>query len=49
VDLAGSLCARLVEGGVGHLHFYTLNRPHLSREVCRRLGVLPEGEAARVA
>lgn len=34
-----TLCTRLIEEGVQDLHFYTLNRPHLTREVCRALGV----------
>ncbi|KIT16384.1 methylenetetrahydrofolate reductase [NAD(P)H] [Jannaschia aquimarina] len=32
------LCDRLVEEGCGHLHFYTLNRPDLTRDVCAALG-----------
>ncbi|MCB6179686.1 methylenetetrahydrofolate reductase [NAD(P)H] [Rhodobacter sp. Har01] len=34
-----ALCDRLIEGGVQDLHFYTLNRPHLTREVVRALGI----------
>jgi methylenetetrahydrofolate reductase (NADPH) len=34
-----TLCTRLIEEGVEDLHFYTLNRPHLTREVCHALGV----------
>ena len=37
-----ALCDRLVEGGVEDLHFYTLNRPHLTREVVHALGLAPE-------
>ncbi len=37
-----SLCDRLIQGGVQDLHFYTLNRPHLTREVVRALGLAPE-------
>lgn len=33
------LCAQLIAGGVQDLHFYTLNRPELSRDVVRALGV----------
>lgn len=32
-------CDRLLAEGVPGLHFYTLNRPHLVREVCHALGV----------
>ncbi len=44
-----SLCARLIEGGVEDLHFYTLNRPHLTREVVRALGITPEVALEKVA
>jgi methylenetetrahydrofolate reductase (NADPH) len=33
------LCSDLVDEGVETLHFYTLNRPDLTREVCHALGV----------
>ncbi len=33
-----TLCTRLIDEGVEDLHFYTLNRPHLTREVCHALG-----------
>jgi methylenetetrahydrofolate reductase (NADPH) len=34
-----SLCDRLIEGGAEDLHFYTLNRPDMTREVVRALGI----------
>ncbi|EKD59971.1 MAG: hypothetical protein ACD_54C01024G0001 [uncultured bacterium] len=37
-----TLCSRLLEGGVEDLHFYTLNRPELTRDVVRALGIAPE-------
>lgn len=37
-----TLCSRLIEGGVEDLHFYTLNRPELTRDVIRALGIAPE-------
>ena len=37
--VATELCDKLVEGGVEHLHFYTLNRPDLTRDICHALGV----------
>lgn len=43
------LCTRLIEGGVEDLHFYTLNRPHLTREVVRALGISPEVALEKVA
>lgn len=38
VALATELCSDLIEGGVEHLHFYTLNRPDLTRDICHALG-----------
>lgn len=39
---ATELCSTLIEGGVEHLHFYTLNKPELTRDVCHALGVKPD-------
>lgn len=33
------LCDRLISEGVEELHFYTLNRPQMTRDVCHALGV----------
>ena len=44
-----ALCDKLIQGGVEDLHFYTLNRPHLTREVVRALGILPELVLEKVA
>ncbi|WP_300031824.1 methylenetetrahydrofolate reductase [NAD(P)H] [uncultured Roseobacter sp.] len=33
------MCSELVDEGVDALHFYTLNRPELTREICHALGV----------
>lgn len=41
-------CRQLMEGGVDHLHFYTLNKPHLSRGVIEALGLAPEVTPAAV-
>jgi methylenetetrahydrofolate reductase (NADPH) len=49
IALATELCSDLIEGGVEHLHFYTLNRPHLTREVCHALGVTPKPALQKVA
>lgn len=43
------LCTRLLEGGVGHLHFYTLNDPRLTRDVVHALGLAPETALENVA
>lgn len=47
--LATELCSELIEGGVEHLHFYTLNRPHLTRQICHALGVVPQSSIEKVA
>jgi methylenetetrahydrofolate reductase (NADPH) len=44
-----ALCTRLMEGGVSDLHFYTLNRPHLTHQVVRALGIAPEPALEKVA
>lgn len=44
-----TLCARLIEGGVNDLHFYTLNRPELTREIVRALGKTPNVALEKVA
>ncbi len=43
------LCSELIEGGVESLHFYTLNRPELTQDVCRALGVQPKRHLQKVA
>ncbi len=44
-----TLCDRLLTEGVEDLHFYTMNRPHLTREVVRALGLVPEMALEKVA
>lgn len=44
-----TLCTRLIAGGVNDLHFYTLNRPHLTHQVVRALGLAPEPALEKVA
>ena len=44
-----TLCDRLLTEGVEDLHFYTLNRPHLTREIVRALGLVPELALEKVA
>lgn len=39
-------CEGLQREGVGHFHFYTLNRAALTKAICWRLGVRPGGEKA---
>jgi len=47
--VATELCDDLLQGGVEHLHFYTLNRPELSRDICHALGVTPKLRLQNVA
>ncbi|MBF9048904.1 methylenetetrahydrofolate reductase [NAD(P)H] [Roseobacter sp. HKCCD9010] len=47
--VCSELCSDLIEGGVTDLHFYTLNTPELTREVCAALGVTPKLALAEVA
>ena len=44
-----ALCQRLLDEGVEDLHFYTLNKPHLTEAVCRDLGIVPDAGLVRVA
>lgn len=47
--IATELCSDLLDGGVEHLHFYTLNRPELTRDICVALGLAPTAQLAEVA
>ncbi|MDP1667918.1 methylenetetrahydrofolate reductase [NAD(P)H] [Phaeovulum sp.] len=47
--LCTELCDDLLQGGVEDLHFYTLNRPGLTRDVCHALGVTPTPALEKVA
>lgn len=48
-SICTELCSELLEGGVKRLHFYTLNRPELTRDVCHALGVQPKVSLENVA
>ena len=39
VELSVKLCEKLMAEGVEDLHFYTLNKPHLTLQVCEGLGI----------
>ncbi|MBV7377985.1 methylenetetrahydrofolate reductase [NAD(P)H] [Maritimibacter dapengensis] len=49
VALATELCTELKEGGVEDLHFYTLNKPGLTRDIVHALGVSPKVVLQNVA
>jgi methylenetetrahydrofolate reductase (NADPH) len=44
-----TLCERLISEGAADLHFYTLNRPVLTRDVVRVLGLAPDLALEKVA
>ncbi|MEY8098276.1 methylenetetrahydrofolate reductase [NAD(P)H] [Falsihalocynthiibacter sp. S25ZX9] len=48
-SLCTELCSDLLEGGVEDLHFYTLNRPERTRDVCHALGITPSKVLQNVA
>lgn len=47
--ICSELCSDLLEEGVQKLHFYTLNRPELTRDVCFALGLSPKVALENVA
>ena len=47
--VCSELCSDLIEGGVDALHFYTLNRPDLTRDICFSLGIFPAATLENVA
>ena len=47
--LCTEMCDALIAEGVEDLHFYTLNRPHLTRDVCHALGVTAQVQLQNVA
>ena len=49
ISVCTELCSDLIEGGVEDLHFYTLNKPSLTREVINALGLAPDTAIKKVA
>lgn len=47
--ICSELCTDLLDEGVQKLHFYTLNRPELTRDVCFALGLTPKVALENVA
>ncbi|QFU09037.1 5,10-methylenetetrahydrofolate reductase [Rhodobacteraceae bacterium THAF1] len=47
--LCTEMCTELLENGVEQLHFYTLNKPHLTRDVVHAMGLAPEPALEKVA
>lgn len=48
-SLATELCSDLIDAGVQDLHFYTLNKPQLTRDICHALGVQSKSTLRNVA
>jgi methylenetetrahydrofolate reductase (NADPH) len=49
IALASEICSDLIDEGVEDLHFYTLNKPELTRDICAALGVSPRVALDQVA
>ena len=49
VVVATDICSDLMDHGIEQFHFYTLNRPYLTRDVCLALGIVPDAKLALVA
>jgi len=49
ISICSEICADLMEEGVEDLHFYTLNRPHLTRQICKALGIDAKSALQQVA
>ena len=49
IAVCTELCTELLEGGSEHLHFYTLNRPEMTREIVHALGLAPPAALENVA
>jgi len=47
--VATELCDALIRGGAEQLHFYTLNKPELTRDICHALGITPKSQLQQVA
>ncbi|EAQ01904.1 5,10-methylenetetrahydrofolate reductase [Pseudooceanicola batsensis HTCC2597] len=47
--LCTEMCTELMAEGVDKFHFYTLNRPELTRDVCHAIGVTPSVRLENVA
>ena len=43
------LCLQLLYEGVNMLHFYTLNRPDLTRDICHALGATAPVNLEKIA
>jgi methylenetetrahydrofolate reductase (NADPH) len=46
---ASELCDSLIQNGVEHLHFYTMNKAEVVSAICTALGKAPQQSLRRVA
>jgi len=49
ISISTEICSDLLDEGVEDLHFYTLNSPHLTRQILKALGVEPRQGLRNVA
>ena len=49
ISLTTELCTELMEEGVEDLHFYTLNKTDITRDIVHALGVTPKVALQQVA
>jgi methylenetetrahydrofolate reductase (NADPH) len=49
ISISTEICSELMDEGVEDLHFYTLNRPHLTRQICKALGIEPTKALTKAA
>lgn len=49
ISLATEMCSTLIDEGVEDLHFYTLNKPELTRDICAALGIHAKTDLSEVA
>ena len=46
---ATELCDKLIQNGVGQLHFYTINHAEVVAEICTAIGKAPQKSLHQVA
>lgn len=49
ISICTEICSDLMEAGVEDLHFYTLNRPNLTQQICQALGIRAQSRLEKVA
>jgi len=49
ISISTEICSDLIDEGVEDLHFYTLNKPHMTRQICTALGIETAQDLRNVA